>query len=124
VAAFSPVAPRLVLCRRKHFVSPAALRFLVLSLGSLGRVLQRTWGNIGFMVDIYIYITTIMVYGVYKPIIYGFMVYDIMYIYIYYIRIIAIVNSFFIYWNCLYHLYMVLGDITEVLEMVSVFYVG
>ena len=65
-----------------------------------------------------------MVYGVYKPIIYGFMVYDIMYIYIYYIRIIAIVNSFFIYWNCLYHLYMVLGDITEVLEMVSVFYVG
>ena len=60
-----------------------------------------------------------MVYGVYKPIIYGFMVYDIMYIY--YIRIIAIVNSFFIYWNCLYHLYMVLGDITEVLEMVSVF---
>ena len=63
-----------------------------------------------------------MVYGVYKPIIYGFMVFDLMYIYIYYIRMIAIVNScFFIYWNCLYHLFMVLGDITEVLEMVSVF---
>ena len=65
--------------------------------------LGKYWVYGGYIYIYNIYITTIMVYGVYKPI-YGFMVFDIMYIY--YIRRIAIVNACFLFIGIVYAIYL------------------